>query len=218
MNRLEYQSAWIRSHNTPNWLIVKIFLTIIYGLSRIFMFFRVTPNAATVIGGLIGLASVWFVYSEIWLIAATLAALSSLLDGVDGAIAELTNRKSKFGAILDALIDRIVEIAWFVSLIWMGAQASAVVVCGLMIMVMEYTRAKANSLNIDGPGLITIAERPTRVIMFVMLNIGVSFVGTDTQSPTIGVWVLTSLTAIASMQLFFRFTNKLRNNSSGQTN
>lgn len=218
MNKNEYLAAWLRTHNSPNWLVIRIFLVSIYYLSRLFLFFRVTPNGATIIGGIIGLTSIWFVYDEKWFIAAGLAALSSFLDGVDGAIAEMTNSKSKFGAILDSTIDRLVELVWITSLIWIGAQPSAVITCGLAIMVMEYTRAKANSLSLIGPGLITFAERPTRVIMFVMLNIGVAFVGTDTNAATIGVWVLSGLTAMASMQLFFRFTNQLRNDSSRQPN
>lgn len=69
-----------------------------------------SPNIVTVITTLIGLFSaLTIVYNP--LIGGFLVELSSILDGVDGEIARLTNRTSRYGAFLDSLLDRIVDIA-----------------------------------------------------------------------------------------------------------
>ncbi len=194
--------------------MVRLFLSLVYFSARASISIRISPNLATIIGGLIGGAAALLAISEQWLWAAAIAAFSSLLDGVDGAIAEITNRKSKFGAVLDAVVDRFVELSWFTALALVGADLAAVVSLGLAILIMEYTRSKANSLGITGAGMITIAERPTRVIMFVMLCVGVFMIGTENSALTIGSWTLTAVTLIATVQLFSRFANQLRNNTS----
>ena len=214
MKKQEYLEAWRSSHGAPNNLFINLFLSVVYKIANALIFIRITPNRATVLGGVIGISAVWFVQIELWLVAALIAILSSLFDGIDGAIAEITGNKSKFGSILDAVTDRVVELSWFGSFIFAGADINAVVFLGLSILVMEYTRAKANSIGLTGPGVITIAERPTRVIMFVMLNVGVWIVGTDNSVLTTGVWLLALATIFGFIQLFRSFTNQLRNNSS----
>jgi phosphatidylglycerophosphate synthase len=202
------------THGAPNIISIRIFLTLIYLLAKLLMIFRFTPNAVTILGGIVGLSAVWFVYNEIWIAAALVCMFSSFFDGVDGAIAEITNKKSKFGAVLDSTIDRLVEIGWFLSLIWVGAQPLSVIALIFAIMAMEYSRAKANALGVTGPGAITPAERPTRAIMFFMLNISFTIVETRDQVATIGILVLFGLTVGSIIHLFFRFANKLRNNAS----
>ena len=214
MTRSQYLAAWRDSHSAPDILMVKIFLSLVYFSARALISIRISPNLATIIGGLIGGAAALLAISEQWLWAAAIAAFSSLLDGIDGAIAEITNRKSKFGAVLDAVVDRLVELSWFTALALVGADLTAVVSLGLAILIMEYTRTKANSLGLAGAGMITIAERPTRVIMFSMLCVGVSMIGTDNSALTVGSWMLTAVTLIATVQLFSRFANQLRNNTS----
>lgn len=214
MTKAQYLSAWQNSHSAPNIFVIRGFLTVVYFLARILISLRVTPNGATLLGGIVGSFAAVLVIGGNWLWAAAIAVISSLLDGVDGAIAEITNRKTKFGSVLDAVVDRIVELVWFTSLIAWGADITAVVILGLTILLMEYLRAKANSLGLAGAGLITIAERPTRVIMFAMLSIGVASIGTDNQALTIGSWTLIGITWLALVQLFLRFSNQLRHNSS----
>jgi CDP-diacylglycerol--glycerol-3-phosphate 3-phosphatidyltransferase len=214
MTKAQYLAAWRKSHSAPDNFVIRGFLTVVYFFARILISLRITPNGATFLGGMVGSLAAALVISGNWLWAAAIAAMSSLLDGVDGAIAEMTDRKTKFGSVLDAVVDRIVELVWFTSLIAWGADITAAVVLGLTILLMEYLRAKANSLGLSGAGLITIAERPTRVIMFAMLCIGVASIGTENQALSIGIWTLAGITWIAIVQLFLRFSNQLRHNSS----
>lgn len=214
MTKTQYLAAWRNSHSAPDTFVIRGFLTVVYFFARFLISMRFTPNGATLLGGIVGSLAAVLVINENWLWAAVIAVISSLLDGVDGAIAEITDRKTKFGSVLDAVVDRIVELVWFTSLMAWGADTTVVVVLGLTILLMEYLRAKANSLGLSGAGLITIAERPTRVIMFAMLCIGVASIGAENQALTVGSLILAGITWLAIVQLFLRFSNQLRHNSS----
>ena len=56
-------------------------------------------------------------YGSWFIIIAFLVLLTGILDGVDGAIARLMNLKSKSGAWLDSIIDRISDILFLVCLV-----------------------------------------------------------------------------------------------------
>ena len=86
-----------------------------------FIKLKLKPNHITILGGLVGLTAAALFAAEFWLVAAFVAVLSSLLDGVDGAVAEITGQKSKFGALLDVTIYRIVEISLILVLAAAGA-------------------------------------------------------------------------------------------------
>jgi phosphatidylglycerophosphate synthase len=214
MNRSAYISRWRSTHSAPELKVITIFLSLVYFLAMIFIKLKFKPNHITFLGGAIGISAAALSAHELWLLAGLVAIFSSFLDGVDGAVAELTDSKTKFGAVLDVVIDRIVEVSWFMAFVFVGGNLTAATSATLLILIMEYLRTKANSLGIVGAGGITIAERPTRVIMFAMLNLGVYVIGNDNQLLTIGLWTMTAITMLASIQLFFRFTNQLRHDSS----
>lgn len=218
MTRSEYLTAWRNSHGAPDLFLITWFLTVVYLFAKLFIKLKMTPNQVTVFGGTVGISAIWFVTQQYWYLAAIMALVSSLLDGVDGAVAEIKQQKSRFGSILDVVVDRIVELSWFMSFVLVGAAFEPALVTGLAILIMEYLRTKANSLGIIGPGAITIGERPTRVVMFVMLNLGVAVIGTDNSVFDYGLWAMAGLTLLATMQLFVRFANQLRNDSGRKSN
>ncbi len=74
------------------------------------------PNKVTIVTGILGVLAAlpYLLVDPIWAaVAGVLVQLASILDGVDGEIARLLNRKSGFGAYLDATTDRIVDAASF---------------------------------------------------------------------------------------------------------
>lgn len=218
MTRSAYISRWRSTHSAPELKVIAGFLSLVYFLAMFFIKLKLKPNHVTIIGGVVGISAAALTANEFWLLAGFVAIFSSFLDGVDGAIAELTEAKSKFGGVLDAVVDRIVEISWFMAFIAVGGNVIAAICATLLILIMEYLRTKANSLGIVGAGSITIAERPTRVIMFAMLNLGVHIIGNENQVLTIGLWTTAAITLFASVQLFLRFTNQLRHDSGRKSN
>jgi phosphatidylglycerophosphate synthase len=74
-------------------------------LSRI----GVTPNIATFISLLIGIAATAAYATELWWAGGLLLQFSSIYAGVDGEIARRTGKASKFGDFFDTVSDRFVE-------------------------------------------------------------------------------------------------------------
>lgn len=83
----------------------------------------VDPNIVTIMTTVFGIiAGALYVVAYPW-IAGIMVQLASVLDGVDGEIARITNKQSKFGGFFDSLLDRFVDIA-----ILIGLSVSALVI------------------------------------------------------------------------------------------
>ncbi|MSV64814.1 MAG: CDP-alcohol phosphatidyltransferase family protein, partial [Actinobacteria bacterium] len=102
---------------------------------------------------------------------AILLLITSLIcDGVDGSLAIVTNKESKWGAAVDSIFDRLTEVFWALTFIAIGANQNVVMAAVLLAAVQEYLRARAAGLGLAEVGVVTIAERPVRAaILFVAL-------------------------------------------------
>ena len=69
-----------------------------------------SPNKLTVLSTIFGFITAIVVYYNP-LIGGILVEVASILDGIDGEIARLTKKSSRFGAFLDSVLDRFVDIA-----------------------------------------------------------------------------------------------------------
>jgi len=101
-------------------------------------------------------------------IAAVLVLLTAVADSADGAVAVMTGRTSRLGSYYDAMADRLTEAAWLVALWLAGVPAALVAACGALAWLHEYARARAAASGMTGVGVVTVAERPTRVIAAVV--------------------------------------------------
>ncbi|MCF2141342.1 MAG: CDP-alcohol phosphatidyltransferase family protein [Candidatus Lokiarchaeota archaeon] len=87
-----------------------IFAPIVKFLAKIAINLKITPNFATwlmVSFSLISSLGLLFFQSFIWF--GVWIFLTGLLDGIDGAIARMTKKTSKFGGFFDSTMDRISE-------------------------------------------------------------------------------------------------------------
>lgn len=75
-----------------------------------FIKFNLNANQVTIIALLLGLSTSIFIYFDMSIFAFIALWLSGYLDAVDGAVARKSKVSSSFGALLDILCDRIVEI------------------------------------------------------------------------------------------------------------
>jgi phosphatidylglycerophosphate synthase len=119
--------------------------------------------------------------------AALLIVLSALLDGLDGAVALLSDRVTARGALLDTLGDRASDLLFVAALVVAGAPWWLGVACGAGILLLEGQRAWAGSVL-----TVTVAERPTRVIATALGLVSV---------PLVGLGVLTAATVVGLLQL-----------------
>jgi phosphatidylglycerophosphate synthase len=142
-------------------------------------------------------------------LAALIVGISGIADGLDGAVATLTGQSGRRGAVLDAGCDRISDLL-FVTALW-AAGADGLVCCAAAagLMVHEYLRAAARGAGLRSVAIITVAERPTRVIVIAAFLLGAGTASWTLDgalaSPVlwlnIGAWCALGLSLVALGQL-----------------
>lgn len=143
--------GWVRTaYRTGSWLGGK----------------RVGPSAVTTVGLIVSLAVPAAVPAGRWglLLAAGLVVVAAFADGLDGAVAVLTGRVSRLGYVYDSVADRVSELAWLVAFWLAGVPGWLVVAAGAVSWLQEYARARATAAGMSEIGVVTVAERPTRVL------------------------------------------------------
>ncbi|MGN6611338.1 MAG: CDP-alcohol phosphatidyltransferase family protein, partial [Angustibacter sp.] len=138
----EYLAGWQRLHGTDPRAsrLVHGWLRGTYVLARPLARLRVSPNAVTVLGVLVAAAVLPLALAGgRWpLLAAPVVVVSGVVDNLDGAVAVLTGRTSRWGALADALADRVSDVGYVVALWLLGAPAWLAVVAGGVAMLHEY--------------------------------------------------------------------------------
>ena len=167
-----YVGRWSALHGgaDPSGGVVRGWLRLVYRLGRGPAALGVAPSAVTLLGLLVTAAAVpaaaaggrWPV------LAAAAIGLGGLLDGLDGAVAVLGDRVSRWGALLDSLADRLAEVALGGVLVVLGAPVWAVVLGVGAGWLLEYVRARTAALGVDDIGVVSIGERPTRLAVVAM--------------------------------------------------
>lgn len=99
--------------------------------------------------------------------AAVAAAASGLADNLDGAVAILRDRTTGWGYVIDSVADRAADAAYLLALWWLGAPGGLCVGAGAGVVLLEYGRARAGNAGLTEIGVVTVGERPTRVIVTV---------------------------------------------------
>jgi len=140
-----------------------------YRLARPLARGGVRPGQVTAAGvALSGVAVVPAAGGGRWPLAAAGAALgAALLDSLDGCVAILSGRVSPSGAVVDHVADRVSDAAMLGALVAVGAPRSLAVAGTGTLMGLEYTRAVARAAGFTEIGVVTVGERPTRVIVTV---------------------------------------------------
>lgn len=170
----QYATAWGKLHGgfdprlaSP---VVRGWIRLAYAGGSLLGRLRVSPTAVTVTGLLICLA-VPVAASRGpagALVAAGLVLLAGAADALDGAVAVATRRTSRLGFLYDSVADRIGEAAWLAALWMAGAPGGLVVAGGAASWLHEYIRARAVAAGMNEIGVVTVAERPTRVSVAVV--------------------------------------------------
>jgi CDP-diacylglycerol--glycerol-3-phosphate 3-phosphatidyltransferase len=131
-------------------------------------------------------------------LGALLVLAAAFADGLDGAVAVLTGRATRLGYVVDSVADRLAELAWLTAFWLTGAPAWAVVTAGAASWLQEYTRARATAAGMTEIAVVTVSERPTRVLVTIFgLLLGSVF----PWAPPAAVAVWIALTAVALTQL-----------------
>ena len=176
----------------------KAFKGLLDGVASFFLKIGLTPNAVTLLGlaGSIGAAVFIALGMPLW--GGIVLLLMAPLDAVDGAMARLSGKSSKFGAFLDSVIDRYSELFIYAAILYMFFEQGnflGVMVCFAAAsgaVLVSYTRARAEALGFDAKvGVMTRVERS--IVMIVGLLFGIIVIS------LVIIAVLAHLTAMMRM-------------------
>lgn len=112
-----------------------------------FPFMWIHPNILTILTLVIGLPGFYF-YTQGNALFGSLFILGAIFDVVDGTVARKTGKKTAFGGILDAAVDRIFDGLLLLS-IGIGSLVSwpVLVLCIVGSFLISYIKAKAETIT-----------------------------------------------------------------------
>ena len=126
-----------------------------------------SPNTLSLIGFLLTVLASSFLVSDLRLGGAVL--LGGMFDVLDGVVARVNNKTSRFGAFLDSVLDRYSDALILLAIAWNMFNRNdhtAMVLCfGTLIgaLLISYTRARAEGIGEScSHGLM---ERPERIVL-----------------------------------------------------
>jgi phosphatidylglycerophosphate synthase len=181
MSRAHYVQAWSGLHggySPRDRGLVDWYLRLMHVMARPFVRLGIGPDVVSVTAVVATAIAPLIIAVErtvpTLLAAAAIIAISGLLDGVDGAVAVMSRRVTRWGAVLDAICDRITEVLYLVVLWLLGAPIGLLACAGLATLLLEYTRARAGQAGMTQIGVVTIFERPTRIALAALTCVGIA--------------------------------------------
>ncbi len=164
-------------------------------IARVLARWKIHPNTLTLLGCLLTIGVGGVIASGRLTLGGWLLAVVAPIDALDGALARVTGRGSRFGAFLDSTLDRVSEAVLLLCLaahyLWRGATMEVLLAFLALIgsTLVSYTRARAEANGYSCKvGFFTRLERT--VVLAAGLILGI---------PTIALWVLaigSNLTAL----------------------
>jgi CDP-diacylglycerol--glycerol-3-phosphate 3-phosphatidyltransferase len=152
---------------------------------------HLTPNALTIIGLLLNVFTGWVLATGHLFIGGFLVLFAGWFDMLDGAMARITGKTTRFGALLDSSVDRFSEAALFGGLIFFysdrGDTLEVVLAYAAIIgsIMVSYSRARAEGLGLKGEaGLLARPER------LVLLTLGLLLSEVTLTALVIVLWIL----------------------------
>ncbi len=145
--------------------------------SRILAKTPLSPNIVTWMGFAVTLVAAALIATEHLLAGGIVVIVAGLFDMLDGALARLTGRVTRFGGILDSTLDRLSEAALLLALLSVFAgneQPAESVLTGVALvgsLVVSYVRARAEGAGIEcKEGIFTRPERVVVLALGLMLS------------------------------------------------
>jgi archaetidylinositol phosphate synthase len=143
--------------------------------SRLFHKVGLSPNSLTALGFFLWIAASLLYWGGLsgweWGASVVVLVVAGYFDAVDGAMARKYAKVSKFGGVLDSVLDRLGEIA-----VYAGLAAGALISLWLAVWAMSaslmvsYVRARVAAEGVTLKG-IGIAERPERLLILAFATL-----------------------------------------------
>lgn len=176
-------------------------------ISKILITLKLTPNTVTILGIVITSIGSFFVFQGSFLLGGIIVAFGTILDSIDGSMARLSNSVSKFGDLLDSVIDRFSEGIVYIGIasyyIYKEFNETAILLTFIALLcsqLISYVRAKSESLGIQNKsGFFTRVERSLVIIICLIIS-----------QPLIGLYILAVGTSINSIWRLFSGLNNAK--------
>jgi CDP-diacylglycerol--glycerol-3-phosphate 3-phosphatidyltransferase len=169
-------------------------------VARLFLKLGISPDIVTIVGTLgVCLGALIFYPRHEFFWGSLVCAVFALSDSLDGVMARLSGRSTKWGAYLDSTLDRVADSAIFGGLVlWYSGGgsrpylAALALACLILGSVVSYAKARAEGLGMTAN--VGIADRAKRVVV-VLLATGLVGLGV----PEVLLTVVLALLALASL-------------------
>ena len=182
----------------------------------IFSKFGLSPNSWTLLVLVPSFASLYYIINSEFILAAICMIIAAFLDFVDGSVARVMGKVTKFGAYLDTIMDRYVEALIVLGLLVCGLPEFLYIKSSIWLylfffgsMMTTYAKAAAKEKDLTekelSGGLLERGER--MLILFVGLLMG-SYSKTYLSGTIALLAVLTNITALQRMAFASKASSK----------
>ncbi|MBR9680603.1 MAG: CDP-alcohol phosphatidyltransferase family protein [Candidatus Altiarchaeota archaeon] len=124
----------------------------------------VKPNQLTVLGLILAGVAGYFIYTDKFIWGGIFVLISATLDHLDGALARGAGLTSEFGAVLDAVFDRLGE-----GLIYIGLATQSFLAVPAIILSYGISHASAKNKKAGG-GILERIERAFFIAVILFIN------------------------------------------------
>lgn len=169
-------------------------------LARLLIKLGISPDVVTIVGTVgvcVGALVLYPRHEFFW--GSLVIAVFALSDTLDGTMARLSGRSTRWGAYLDSTLDRVADSAIFGGLVlWYSGDgsipylAALALACLILGSVVSYAKARAEGLGMTAN--VGIAERAERLVV-VLTATGLVGLG----APEALLTVVLALLALASL-------------------
>ena len=177
-------------------LLRKVFKGIIDPIAGFFLKIGLKPNHITALGFILAAVSGWLIAIGRIQIAGLVLLVGAPLDVIDGSMARKLGETSRYGALLDSVVDRYSELIVLGELLLYFMDIGSIT--GMLLVfvsaagsvMVSYVKARAEALNFNAKvGILTRVER--MIVMVICLLIGM---------PIIALWIIAILANFTAVQ------------------
>ncbi len=192
---------------------VGMFLTVIDPLAKLLINLKVSPYVLTASGLFFSILGFNFFRLGHLFFGGLMIILAGICDVLDGRLARETNRVSKYGALIDSVVDRYSEVFLFLGLLIYFWERSLTLTILLFLaiagsLLVSYIRARAEGLGIECKvGIMQRQERMSYLAAGAILG-AIPFLANFFL--ILAIWIIAILSNFTVIQRVVYIRNKLK--------
>jgi phosphatidylglycerophosphate synthase len=195
-----------------------IFRPIVKGIAKGLIKIKITPNLATIIMVSISILSfISLIFLQNLILFSIFVFFTGIMDGVDGAIARLSNKISSFGGFFDSFMDRISEFVIFLGLLifcwdhllWGFLDVKIILYISFLASIMiSYSRARAQII-FKGDFDIGLMARSERLFYIFITMLIAHFYGFISEFLFTFMWLVLGTFLFRVTKIYFQLKKSI---------